>query len=215
MLARDANHLLALLGHELRAPAGVIGGYLSLIERYPLTPEQTRALGGARRAQQAIIDVLDDIRRLVEGRHLEPEAATPAPLAPMVDQAVARCAELGVDLEVASTTDVEVHAAILPDVLVHALAAVALAVSRDHAASVLCELGYDTSNPQAPVATLVVVPQGQDGDGARRSEIQQDRPGLGLRLIVAVEAVRRSGGQVYDLHYGKRLAGAEIRLPAS
>ena len=65
MTTRDSPSLLALLGHELRAPAGVIGGYLTMIERQPLTPDQLRALDGARRAQQAMIDVLDDVRRLV------------------------------------------------------------------------------------------------------------------------------------------------------
>ena len=62
--------LLALLGHELRAPAGVVGGYLALLEqgRDSLTPDQQKALAGARKAQQALVDALDDLR-IGEARH--------------------------------------------------------------------------------------------------------------------------------------------------
>ena len=66
MPTHDSPGLLTLLGHELRAPAGVIGGYLTMIERHPLGPDQTRALDGARRAQQTVIEILDDVRRLLE-----------------------------------------------------------------------------------------------------------------------------------------------------
>jgi signal transduction histidine kinase len=59
MPMRIAAPLLALLGHELRAPAGVVGGYLALLEqsRDSLTPDQQKALaGGARRSRRSWTD---------------------------------------------------------------------------------------------------------------------------------------------------------------
>ena len=77
MPMRDAAPLVSLLGHELRAPAGVIGGYLTLIERAldRLTPEQQQAVAGARRAQHRLVEILDDASRLTVAWR----ADTPAP----------------------------------------------------------------------------------------------------------------------------------------
>ena len=53
MTTRDSPSLLTLLGHELRAPAGVIRRVPDGCSNGPpLTPDQERALDGARRAQQ-------------------------------------------------------------------------------------------------------------------------------------------------------------------
>ena len=65
------RQLLALLGHELRAPAGVVGGYLALLEqgRDSLTPDQQKALAGARKAQQALAIVIRTFAAANRHRH--------------------------------------------------------------------------------------------------------------------------------------------------
>ncbi len=78
MSMRIAAPLLALIGHELRAPAGVVGGYLALLEHGhdTLTPEQQKALAGARRAQQSLVEALDDLRRLTTSWRAEHDPLT-------------------------------------------------------------------------------------------------------------------------------------------
>jgi hypothetical protein len=91
MTTPDSPGLLTLLGHELRAPAGVIGGYLTMLERHPLTPDQERALDGARRAQQTLVEILDDVRRLVDVWRDEGPAARRLPLTDVLERTVGRC----------------------------------------------------------------------------------------------------------------------------
>jgi signal transduction histidine kinase len=76
MPTRDAAAIVSLLGHELRAPAGIIGGYLTLIERSQdsLTPDQQQAVAGARRAQHRLVEILDDASRLTSAWRAETPA---------------------------------------------------------------------------------------------------------------------------------------------
>ena len=98
LLLFERWQLLSLLGHELRAPAGVIGGYLALIERERarLSPTQQQALDGARRGQQAIVETLDDLRRLTLAWKAEDEPVV-ATSADHLSNSARRAADLGVD----------------------------------------------------------------------------------------------------------------------
>ncbi len=214
MTTRDSPSLLALLGHELRAPAGVIGGYLTMIERQPLTPDQARALDGARRAQQAMIDILDDVRRLVELWRDEASAARHLPLTDVLDRAVARCADTDVDLEVSIHPEADLSVMANRDVLVQAVAALATSVAREHGAPVVCDVTREGPGRAHAFALLSFLPRGKNFRAdPKRVEFHQFRPGLGLRLVVAVEHIRHAGGDVHDLVSGKSPAGIELRLP--
>ncbi len=214
MTTRDSPSLLALLGHELRAPAGVIGGYLTMIERQPLTPDQARALDGARRAQQAMIDILDDVRRLVEVWRDEATATLRLPLIDVLDRTVARCLDADVDLDVSIHPEADLSVTANRDVLVQALAALATTVAREHGAPVVCDVTREGPGRAHAFALLSFLPRGKNFRAdPKRVEFHHFRPGLGLRLVVAVEHLRHAGGDVHDLVSGKSPAGIELRLP--
>jgi hypothetical protein len=214
MTTRDSPSLLTLLGHELRAPAGVIGGYLTMLERHPLTPEQERALDGARRAQQTLIDVLDDVRRLVDVWRDEGPAVRRLPLADVLERTVARCNELEVDLDVSIHPDADFSITANRDLLVQSLAAIATTVAREHGAPVVCDVTREGPGRAHAFALLAFLPSGKNFRAdPKRVEFHHLRPGLGLRLVVALEHVRRAGGDAHDLVSGDRPAGVELRLP--
>ncbi len=216
MTTRDSPSLLSLLGHELRAPAGVIGGYLTMIERQPLTPEQERALDGARRAQQTLIETLDDVRGLVEVWRDEVPQPKVQPLSDILDRTVSSCATNAVDLDVSLHPDADLSVTVDRDVLVRALTSCATAVAREHAAPVICDVTREGPGRAHAFALLAFLPRRPNFKAElKRVEFHHLRPGLGLRLVVAVEHVLRVGGSAYDLVNGTRPAGVELRLPVA
>ena len=214
MTTSDSPSLLALLGHELRAPAGVIGGYLTMIERQQLTPDQLRALDGARRAQQTMIDILEDVRRLVEVWRDEAPPTRLQPLIDVLDRSVAHCADANVDLEVSIHPDADFSVTANRDALVQALVTFATIVAREHGAPVVCDVTREGPGRAHSFALLSFLPRGKNFRAdPRRVEFHHLRPGLGLRVLVAVEHVDNAGGDVHDLVSGKNAAGIEVRLP--
>jgi hypothetical protein len=205
---------MSLLGHELRAPAGVIGGYLSMIERQPLTAEQARALDGARRAQLTLVAVLDDVRHLVEAWREDQPPERRLPLTDLLERAVARCADARIGVDVSIHPDADLSVVGNRDVLVAALAAFATMVSREHGTPVDCDVTREGPGRAHAFALLSILPRGRNFRYDRRPvEFHHLRPGMGLRLVVAVEHVRRIGGIVHDLVSGDQPAGIELRLP--
>lgn len=203
---------LTLLGHELRAPAGVVGGYLALLERdASLTPAQRRAVEGARQAQRVIVDILDDARRLADGA--TPAAAHgPAVRLAAVTEALAvlaSSASIGVTIaEPLPPAAVEGPA----DVLASALFAVARAVTREHGADVVCSAAVEERHPRAILLRMCPAETAADAS-ADRVDFQALRSGLGLALLVAQARIERLGGTLHDLRRGDARAGVEITLP--
>ncbi len=216
MPTHDSPGLLTLLGHELRAPAGVIGGYLTMIERRPLEPDQIRALNGARRAQQTVIEILDDVGRLLEAWQEDSIPARLQPLGDVLDRVATRCADLDVDLEGSIHPDADLGVAADRDALVHAVTTFALTVAREHGTGVICDVTREGPGRAHAFALLSFVPRGRNFEtDPKRVKFHHLRPGQGLRLVVAVEQVRRIGGTLHDLVSGDRPAGVELRLPLS
>ncbi len=214
MTTRDSPSLLTLLGHELRAPTGVIGGYLTMIERQPLTPEQARALDGARRAQHTLVEVLDDVRRLVEVWRDPAPAVKPVPLTDVLHRTVQACGGVDVDLEVSIHPDADFSVSAARDVLVQSFLALAVTVAREHASPVVCDVTREGPGRAHAFALLAFLPRGRNFRAEpRRVDFHHLRPGMGLRLVVALEHVRRLGGDAQDLVSGETPAGIELRLP--
>lgn len=203
---------LTLLGHELRAPAGVVGGYLALLERDPsLTGAQRRAVEGARQAQRVIVEILDDARRLVDAA--TPAAANaPTVRLPVVTEALAVLASsAGIGVTIAESlpvASVEGPA----DVLASALFAVARAVTREHGADVVCSAAIDGQHPHEVRLRMCPVAAAVDGV-ADRADFHALRSGLGLALLVAQARIERLGGTLHDLRCGGARAGIEVTLP--
>ena len=211
MAMRAAAPLLALLGHELRAPAGVIGGYLALIDRGTdrLSPEQQQALAGARRAQQRLVEVLDDASRLLTTWKAEDGAPAALSLSDVLEctrvTALAQSLPLLVDMR----HDVAVRVASSRVALAEALVAVAAAVAREHGADVT--LTTTVTGAEAAVCHLRPV-GGRDpvADDATREPFNLWRPGLGLRLVVAATVLVDAGLRLDDVLVQGTRTGVDI-----
>jgi hypothetical protein len=214
MVSPDSTGLLRLLGHELRGPAGIIGGSLTVLERHGLEPEQERAVVLARRAQQQMIDILDDIRRLVEARRSELPAARGYPLAGMLERTAEACDQIAVELEVSIHPDADFSVTVNAELLVQALTTFALTVAREHAVPVVCDVTREGPGRAHAFALLSFLPRGRNFRvDPTRTQFHELRPGLGFRLVVACEYIRRLGGEAWDLVSGDKPAGLEVRLP--
>lgn len=208
MPMRIAAPLLALLGHELRAPAGVVGGYLALLEqaRASFTPDQQKALAGARRAQQTLVEGLDDLRRLTVTWQAEDEPLTWAALPNLVQEVRSLAALRGVPLTIATAPAVSVPRRGRDDALADALTTIAEAVAREHGAAVVASTDLRDR-------TLVwrVRPADAGGDNAAtRREFHLWRPGLGVRLVTAAVTIAASHGTLDDLWVDEARHGVDV-----
>jgi hypothetical protein len=217
MPMRDAAPLVSLLGHELRAPAGVIGGYLTLIERAldRLTPEQQQAVAGARRAQHRLVEILDDASRLTAAWR----ADAPAPLALAADTLIAdvRATAAAQGLALTASTNIEAPLRVTASraAVAEALVAVAAAVAREHGADVRFTV---SSVPNGLVACHVRVASG-DAEPADSEASHEPfnvlRPGLGLRLVVAATALVHAGAHLDEVLVQGRRVGVDVVFPVS
>lgn len=205
---RAAAPLLALLGHELRAPAGVVGGYLALIEqgRDTLTPEQQKALAGARRAQQSLVEVLDGLRRLTAAWRSQDDPLTWVAL-PLLAEEVRRLASArGVPLTLDATAAVAVPRRGRDAELAEGLVTIGEAVSREHGADVVTTVAIEDS-----ALVWRVRPAGASSEAdARRHDFDPWRPGLGVRLVAAAVTIAASRGTLHDLSLGDQRYGVDV-----
>jgi K+-sensing histidine kinase KdpD len=214
MVPSDSTGLLRLLGHELRAPAGVIGGALTMLGRQTVDADQERTIELAQRAHQQVVDILDDVRRLVEVRRAEVPQARSYALVGLLDRVAEACEALAIELEVSIHPDADFSVMADADALVQAITACALAVSREHAAPVVCDVTREGPGRAQAFAVLAFLPRGRNFRAdPTRVEFHTLRPGLGLRLVVAAEYIGRVGGKAWDLVSGDQPAGIEMRLP--
>lgn len=210
MSMRIAAPLLSLLGHELRAPAGVVGGYLALLERERdrLSPTQCQALDGARRGQQAIVDALDDLRRLTRAWAAESE-----PLVVTDADQLAHDTRLAADQRrLAVTIQCETAAAVTrrghDGALAEALATVAEAVGRETGCAVTITTTVDHDG-----VVWRVRPDDAPVGQPDHQPFDRWRAGLGVRLVTAATLIEASGGELTDLRVGGARAGVDVRLP--
>lgn len=204
--------ILTLLGHELRAPAGVVGGYLAMLERdATLTLQQRRAIDGARQAQQVIVEILDDVRRLAESATPSAGHAPAVALSAVAEALAMQASSAGLGITI--TPPVPMLSLEGPsDALATALFAVARAVTREHGADVTCRMAVDASN--AGHVLVQMRPTGADEQAPlQRSSFHDLRTGLGLAILLAQARIERLGGTLHDLHREAERAGVEIRLP--
>ncbi len=225
MAIRDATPLLALLAHELRAPAGVIGGYLALLDKAAgqLTPEQEAAVGGARRAQQQLVEVLDETSQLVAVWRAKTAPAAELNLAALIDDVRAAAKVRGLALTASAQFDTALTARAPQTAVADALVSVAAAVAREHGVGV--------------EVTVHLAQGGGDGDGAADARVSwhvraaavraatQDtevarepfnlwRPGLGLRLVVAATRLVNAGARLEEVLIAGDRVGVDVTFSA-
>lgn len=208
MLMQVDTPLLSLLGHELRAPVGVVGGYLALLEqgRERLTPEQQKAVAGARRAQLALVEVLDDLGRLTVALRAEAQPLTVVPLPQLADDVRRLAAARQLPLTIAVTTDVAVPRRGRDAALAAGLTAVAEAVGREHGAAVVV-----TTAIEPPSLVWRVRPAGADAAATpTRHPFDLGRSGLGVRLIAAAATIAASHATLEDLRVDGGRFGVDV-----
>ena len=228
MAMRDAAPLLSLLAHELRAPAGVMGGYLALLDKADgqLSSEQQAAVSGARRAQQRLVEILDDISQLVAEWRAEAVAAGALALAPLIDdvRAVAKARELA--LTVAAPFEAAVLARASQATVADAVVSVAAAVAREHGVGVQVTVhlaqGHDSGNPSGVADVCLTWQIRADGArlethaaGSEREPFNLWRPGLGLRLVVAATTLVNAGARLDEVLVEGARVGVDITFEAS
>ncbi len=217
MPTRDAAVIVSLLGHELRAPAGVIGGYLTLIERAQdrLTPEQQQAVAGARRAQHRLVEILDDASRLASAWRAE----TPAPIALAPDtlmaDVLATAAAQGLALTATTNADAPLRVTAARAAVADALVAVAAAVAREHGAEVTLALVPGANGLATCQVRVASGDAPHDEADTSREPFNLLRPGLGLRLVVAATALVQAGAHLDEVLVHGQRAGVDVVFPAS
>lgn len=211
MPMRAAAPLLSLLGHELRAPAGVVGGYLALIEQQAdrLSPQQLQALAGARRGQQAIVAALDDLRRLTIAWKADDEPMTATSVAQLADEMTQLAQARAVAVTVQAADAASVTRRGRDGALAESLVTVAEAVARETGSAVTAVAGVEST-------TLVWRIRAVDGpaaDDATRVPFDLWRPGLGVRLVTAAAVIQSTGGGLDDVRAGGVRLGVDVTLP--
>jgi len=217
MPMRDAALLVSLLGHELRAPAGVIGGYLALIERTQehLTLEQQQAVAGARRAQHRLVEILDDASRLTSVWRAE--TAAPLALAPdaLMADVRATAATHGLALTATSQADAPLRVTAARSAVADALVSVAAAVAREHGADVTLTLGPAANGVAICQVRVTSGDAPHDEADATREPFNLFRPGLGLRLVVAATTLVQAGAHLDEVLVQGTRAGVDVVFPVS
>lgn len=208
MPMRIAEPLLSLLGHELRAPVGVIGGYLGLLEQSSdeLTPSQAQAVAGARRAQQSLVDALDDLRRLTVAWRIDDEPLTwvAMPLLVTEMRRVADARRLALTVTTSETIDVPRRGR--DAALAEGLVTVAEAVSRERGVPAHISTVREGTTLVWQVRHVDMAIPGT----VTTHEFDPLRPGLGVRLVAAVVTIAASGGRLVDLRADGESVGVDV-----
>lgn len=211
MPMRDAAPLLSLLGHELRAPAGVVGGYLAMLELQTdgLSPQQRQVLAGARRGQQAIVEALDDLRRLTAAWRADDEPLTAIALTLLADEMTRIAQARAVPVRIVASDDVAVQRRGRDAALAEGLVTVAEAVAREAGGAVTAHATVDAEG----LVWRLRFAEGPSADGAARVPFDLWRSGLGVRLVTASEVIQAAGGHLADVRANSLRVGADVMLP--
>lgn len=211
MTHQDVAQLLSLTGHELRAPAGVLGGYLSLLEKHAaeLPPNHQRALAGARRAQQKVIELLDEMRRLAAVWHEPGAGLTPrTPVATIASFFASGATDVVTEVapEIASMPG---EVPLTRDALRTVVDALTQTVVREHGGVLRCRTSWEPRWCHIDVTSSV-----PPDDDWPRPPFTRYRGGLGLLLVIAFALVEGAGGSIGAIG-DERARGLRATLPWS
>ncbi len=204
--------LLSLASHELRGPAGVIRGYLRMLEGDPTLGERPRRVAGdANRAADRLVTLLDEI---VELARLNDQTLRPAlramSLRSILNQAVQAVTlppEYEVDLDVVAPSDVrrrvdEPRLRAVFETLIFTLL-------RGHSGAATIELRLVKGRS----STLITVTPQTLGHGTVVDRaLDLSRGGTGLRLPIAEAVVHMHGGRLRERWIAGRWAGFAVKL---
>jgi two-component system sensor histidine kinase ArlS len=215
------GRLLSLISHEVRAPLGVIRGYMRLLEQqsHSLPESHRHAVSAALKASDRATDILGQVSSLARLQRNEmTPVLRPTPVEPLLRAAVHA-------VSMPPEPIVTVHVAEGPalsvagdeDLLRIAIAGLTSAVVRAQAAD--CRVYLLARNePRAgrPGVRLTIGTTETEKDGAQvEAAIDIMRGGLGLDLPIAAFIVAAHDGEVSERHEDDRFAGISVWLPQS
>jgi signal transduction histidine kinase len=206
-----ADVLLALLSHELRAPLGVVRGYLRLLEQGGgLDERQAKAVAGGAAGGDRLAEILDqasELGRLLRGE-LRLDRGTIAVDALLGEAAAASALpdDPVVTLDVRAAPGLSVPAD--GPRLARAIGALVTALARTQAHAVAIRLAAEPA-ASARVRVTVDVPSSRD---PAVIPVDYSRAGQGLALAVAGTVIAAHDGTLEQLDESGRLAGFRVGL---
>lgn len=203
----DDRQLLSLIAHELRSPAGVVGGYLRLVLKEDAASMPERARHMIEEADRSCARVLHLVRELADLVHLletDRRGSSSAALVFSLCDEVVQAAAGAHDGLVFSCASEDRPALVQCDEsrLKRALAALLAATLREHGAKPLEVFGVVSRDYGAAEA---VVAFGDPGIALRRDEVlvgreapfDRWRGGTGLSVPIACRILEASGGRIW------------------
>jgi len=220
---RDESYteLLSLAVHELRTPAGVVGGYLRMLQRdeTPLSALQRKMVDEAERSCQrlvALIAELSEIQKLDANLiELAQQGLDAFPVMAEAAQGVREPDERNVRLEVRGKPT---GASMLGDVtrLRAAFAAIYRASLREMPANttLIADRRFDRRQG-VQSAVLVIAAEGevQAAYAAEPVPFDERRGGLGLALPIACRVIKRHRGRIWSPAGARAAAIVSLPLP--
>ena len=214
------TELLSLAVHELRTPAGVVGGYLRMLQRdqTPLSELQRKMVDEAERSCQrliALIAELSEIQKLdanlVELARQELDAF---PVMAEAAQGVREPDERSVRLEVRGKP---AGASMQGDVirLRAAFAAIYRASLREMPANTTVIVDRRLDRRQGVQSAVLIIAAEENVQAAYDAEpvpFDEKRGGLGLALPIACRVIERHRGRIWSPAGGRASAIVSLRL---
>jgi signal transduction histidine kinase len=214
------GRLLSLISHEVRAPLGVMRGYMRLLEQqsHDLSEPHRHAVTAALKASDRAADILGQVSALARLQRNEATVTLkPTPLEPLL-----RAAVHGVSMP--PEPIVTVHVGDTPalsivgdyELLRVAIAGLASAVVRAQATD--CRvflLTREEIRDGKPGVMLTIATAEVERHGAREMPLDIMRGGLGLDLPIAAFIVAAHDGLVFERHESDRFAGISMWVPQS
>lgn len=214
----ELGRLLSLISHEIRAPLGVMRGYLRLIEQQgaDLSEPHRHAVAAALKAGERATELLAQVSTLARLCRGEAAPATRAiPLEPVLREAMHRVVlprEPIITLHVEDTPAVSVVAddELLRGAIAGLTSAVVRAQALDARVFVHARLSDRSRRPGVQITIGTTESEyGTRGDGP----LDLSRGGLGLELPLAACIVTAHQGEVQERHERGRFAGVVVWLP--
>lgn len=214
------GQLLSIISHEVRAPLGVMRGYMRLLEQHgnSLSEPHRHAVTAALKASDRAADILAQVSALARLQRVEvAPALNPTPLTPLLRaavHAVSMPAEPIVTVHVGDGPEVSIAAD--QELLRIAVAGLTSAVVRAQATDcrVFLLTRLETCHDRRGVRLSISTTE-TERDDVHEVPLDIMRGGLGLDLPIAAFVIAAHHGSVVEQHVGNRMVGITAWVPQS
>lgn len=214
----ELGHLLSLVSHELRAPLGVIRGYMRLLEQQgtELSEQHREAVAASLRAGERAAGIINQLSALARLYRREVMLAPrPASLEAVLRAAIHEVAmprDPVVTIHVGDTPAIEVT--VDEPLFRTAIASLTTAVARAQATdSRIYLLAREAHQDGIAGVMLMITSAPEQRDAERDRPLDIMRGGLGLDLPVAAFVVEAHRGQLREHRAHNRLTGFSVWMP--